>query len=58
MVLMGKSRFRLRAAIMLLAILGGAIIVGSGREVMGKVERVQEPRPFVVWLENAPYSRR
>lgn len=43
-------RFRLRAAIMLFAILGGAIIVGQGVKSWVK-ERVQEPRPFVVWLE-------
>ncbi len=43
-------RFRLRAAIMLFAILGRAIIVGQGVKSWVK-ERVQEPRPFVVWLE-------
>lgn len=43
-------RFRLRAAIMLFAILGGAIIVGQGVKSWVK-ERVQEPLPFVVWLE-------
>lgn len=43
-------RFRLRAAIMLFAILAGAILIGQGLKSLVK-ERVQEPRPFVVWLE-------
>lgn len=47
-------RFRLKAAIMLFAILGGAIIVGQGVKSLVK-ERVQEPRPFVLWLEKTHY---
>lgn len=43
-------RFRLRAALMLFAILAGAILIGQGVKSWVK-ERVQEPRPFVVWLE-------
>ncbi|KNC92284.1 phosphatidylglycerophosphatase B [Trabulsiella odontotermitis] len=43
-------RFRLRAAIMLFAILAGAILIGQGMKSWVK-ERVQEPRPFVIWLE-------
>lgn len=43
-------RFRLRAAIMLFAILGAAILIGQGVKSWVK-DRVQEPRPFVVWLE-------
>ncbi|MFY7136041.1 phosphatidylglycerophosphatase B [Enterobacter cloacae complex sp. SYL001] len=43
-------RFRLRAALVLFAILGGAIIVGQGVKSWVK-DRVQEPRPFVIWLE-------
>ena len=37
-------------ALMLFAILGGAILVGQGVKSWVK-DRVQEPRPFVVWLE-------
>ena len=43
-------RFRLRPAIMLFAILAGVILVGQGLKSWVK-DRVQEPRPFVVWLE-------
>lgn len=43
-------RFRLRPALMLFAILGGAILVGQGIKSWVK-DHVQEPRPFVVWLE-------
>ncbi|YCI83275.1 phosphatidylglycerophosphatase B [Enterobacteriaceae bacterium] len=43
-------RFRLRAAILLFAILGAAIVVGQTAKSFIK-ERVQEPRPFVMWLE-------
>ncbi|MFW0973662.1 phosphatidylglycerophosphatase B [Leclercia pneumoniae] len=43
-------RFRLRAAIMLFAILGGSIAVGQGVKSWVK-DRAQEPRPYVVWLE-------
>lgn len=43
-------RFRLRPAIMLFVILGGAIVVGQGVKSWVK-GYVQEPRPFVVWLE-------
>jgi phosphatidylglycerophosphatase B len=43
-------RYRLRAAVMLFAILAGAILVGQGMKSWVK-EQVQEPRPFVVWLE-------
>lgn len=45
-------RFRLKAAVMLFVILGCAILAGQGVKSWVK-ERVQEPRPFVVWLENA-----
>jgi phosphatidylglycerophosphatase (EC 3.1.3.27) len=43
-------RFRLRAAIVLFLILGGAIVLGQSVKSWVK-ERVQEPRPFVIWLE-------
>nr|WP_318381551.1 phosphatidylglycerophosphatase B [uncultured Enterobacter sp.] len=43
-------RFRLKAALMLFVILGAAILVGQGLKSWVK-EQVQEPRPFVVWLE-------
>lgn len=43
-------RFRLRAAIMLFLILAAAILVGQGMKTWIK-SRVQEPRPFVIWLE-------
>ncbi|CNH09506.1 phosphatidylglycerophosphatase B [Yersinia pekkanenii] len=43
-------RFRIKPAIGLLVILGGVIIVGQGVKSLIKGQ-VQEPRPFVVWLE-------
>ncbi|WP_312626640.1 phosphatidylglycerophosphatase B [Scandinavium sp.] len=43
-------RFRLKAAIMLFAILAGAILIGQAAKSWVK-DRVQEPRPFVIWLE-------
>lgn len=43
-------RFRLRPAIMLFAILAGAILIGQGAKSWVK-QQVQEPRPFVLWLE-------
>ncbi|WP_297203093.1 phosphatidylglycerophosphatase B [uncultured Pluralibacter sp.] len=43
-------RFRLKAAIVLFAILGGVILLGQS--VKSHVKKtVQEPRPYVVWLE-------
>lgn len=47
-------RFRLKAAIMLFAILGAAILVGQGVKSVIK-DKVQEPRPFVVWLEKTQH---
>lgn len=43
-------RFRLKPAIGLLVILSMVIVVGQGLKSLIK-EQVQEPRPFVVWLE-------
>ncbi|WP_313485858.1 phosphatidylglycerophosphatase B [Atlantibacter hermannii] len=43
-------RFRLRAAVVLFMILGAAIMVGQGLKSWIK-DSVQEPRPFVIWLE-------
>ncbi|TLV08738.1 phosphatidylglycerophosphatase B [Klebsiella indica] len=43
-------RFRLRAAIMLFLILAAAILIGQGMKSWIK-DQVQEPRPFVIWLE-------
>lgn len=43
-------RFRLKPAIGLLIILGAVIVIGQGVKSLIK-EQVQEPRPFVVWLE-------
>mgnify|MGYP002652295010 FL=1 len=43
-------RFRLKAAVMLFTILASAILLGQGVKSWVK-ERVQEPRPFVIWLE-------
>ena len=43
-------RFRIKAAIMLFAILAAAILVGQGVKSWIK-DKVQEPRPFVIWLE-------
>lgn len=45
-------RFRLKAAVVLFVILACAILAGQGVKSWVK-ERVQEPRPFVVWLEGA-----
>jgi len=45
-------RFRLKAALMLFVILGCAILAGQGVKSWVK-DRVQEPRPFVVWLEDS-----
>ncbi|MGK9171931.1 phosphatidylglycerophosphatase B [Yokenella regensburgei] len=45
-------RFRLKAALVLFVILGSAILAGQGVKSWVK-DRVQEPRPFVVWLESA-----
>ncbi|RRF73714.1 phosphatidylglycerophosphatase B [Klebsiella pneumoniae] len=44
-------RFRLRAALILFLILAAAIPAGQGAKSWVKA-RVQEPRPFVIWLEN------
>lgn len=43
-------RFRLKPALMLFAILACAILAGQGVKSFVKA-RVQEPRPFVLWLE-------
>lgn len=43
-------RFRLKAALMLFLILAAAILIGQGVKSWVK-DRVQEPRPFVIWLE-------
>jgi phosphatidylglycerophosphatase B len=43
-------RFRIKPAIGLLVILGCVILVGQGVKSVIK-EQVQEPRPFVIWLE-------
>lgn len=43
-------RFRLKPALMLFAILAAAILIGQGIKSVIK-NKVQEPRPFVVWLE-------
>ncbi|CNK16141.1 phosphatidylglycerophosphatase B [Yersinia enterocolitica] len=43
-------RFRIKPTIGLLLILGCVIIVGQGVKSLIK-EQMQEPRPFVVWLE-------
>ena len=45
-------RYRLRAALILFLILAAAILVGQGVKSWVKA-RVQEPRPFVIWLENS-----
>lgn len=47
-------RYRLRAAVMLFAILGATILVGQGLKSWIK-DSVQEPRPFVIWLEKTRY---
>lgn len=43
-------RFRLKAAVMLFAILAVAIVAGQYTKSLIK-KQVEEPRPFVVWLE-------
>lgn len=43
-------RYRLKPALMLFAILAAAILIGQGIKSVIK-NKVQEPRPFVVWLE-------
>ncbi|MFI8417003.1 phosphatidylglycerophosphatase B [Serratia sp. NPDC078593] len=43
-------RFRLKPAIGLFVLLSAAILIGQGVKSLIK-ERVQEPRPFVMWLE-------
>ncbi len=43
-------RFRIKAAIMLFAILAAAILMGQGVKSRIK-DKVREPRPFVIWLE-------
>lgn len=43
-------RFRLKAAIGLAILLSAALVIGQGIKSLIK-DRVQEPRPFVVWLE-------
>lgn len=43
-------RFRLKPAILLLVIMNGAILTGQYTKSWIK-EQVQEPRPYVVWLE-------
>lgn len=45
-------RFRLRAAVALFVILGGVILLGQGVKSWVK-DHVQEPRPFVIWLEKS-----
>lgn len=47
-------RFRLKAAIVLFVILGAAILMGQTLKSYIK-DRVQEPRPFVVWLEKTQH---
>lgn len=47
-------RFRLKAAIMLFAILAAVILLGQTLKSAIK-DRVQEPRPFVVWLEKTQH---
>lgn len=43
-------RYRLRAAVVLFLILGAAILAGQGLKSWIK-DSVQEPRPFVMWIE-------
>jgi phosphatidylglycerophosphatase B len=45
-------RFRLKAALVLFLILGAAILGGQGVKSWVK-EQVQEPRPYVMWLEES-----
>ncbi|ORM73950.1 phosphatidylglycerophosphatase B [Pantoea wallisii] len=44
-------RFRLKPAILLIIIMNGAILAGQYTKSFIK-EQVQEPRPYVVWLEH------
>lgn len=44
-------RFRLRPALGLACILGVTLLAGQGLKTVIK-DRVQEPRPYVLWLEN------
>ncbi|MDU5714684.1 MAG: phosphatidylglycerophosphatase B [Citrobacter freundii] len=50
-------RFRLKAAVMLFAILAAAILVGQGVKSWVK-DRVQEPRPFVVQQDIPTFLRK
>ncbi|ATA22218.1 phosphatidylglycerophosphatase B [Gibbsiella quercinecans] len=43
-------RFRLKPAIALVVLLSAAVLIGQGVKNLMK-EQVQEPRPYVVWLE-------
>lgn len=45
-------RFRLKPAILLILIMNGAILAGQYTKSFIK-EQVQEPRPYVVWLEKS-----
>ncbi|CAI1035587.1 phosphatidylglycerophosphatase B [Serratia quinivorans] len=45
-------RFRIKPAIGLLVLLSASILIGQGVKSFIK-DRVQEPRPFVLWLESA-----
>lgn len=45
-------RFRVKAALMLFTLLAAAILLGQGAKSFIK-ERVQAPRPYVVWLEKS-----
>lgn len=45
-----RLRLRLKAALLLLAVVTAVILCGQGVKSWLK-ERVQEPRPFVIWLE-------
>ncbi|WP_413738782.1 phosphatidylglycerophosphatase B [Sodalis sp. RH21] len=45
-------RFRLKPAVGLACILGATLFIGQGLKSVIK-DRVQEPRPYVLWLEHA-----
>lgn len=49
-VVLWLLRPNLRASVILVAILSAAVVLGQGAKSLVK-ERVQEPRPFVIWLE-------
>lgn len=49
-VVLWQLRPNLRASVILVAILSAAVVLGQGAKSLVK-ERVQEPRPFVIWLE-------